>query len=183
MERGIGRRFSLVDAMALIAATAVGFGAIRGLSPEFYTYGFSPIPPPTWAQWWLVVLASWAFYVMPLPAAWTIAAVGLRFLGPRPGGRRLSARPGMTATVAASVAVAAGLAYYLIDLGNPSWHDRPFESTTYAAGVAVGAAWTVQAIGRRWRAERSWIDRLGRSLGVYWLLMIPILFGRTFAGF
>ena len=39
-------------------------------------------------------------------------------------------------------------------------------------GYAV-AAWLTLAIGRRWRPEPSWVNRWGRAIGVFWLLMIP----------
>jgi hypothetical protein len=38
------------------------------------------------------------------------------------------------------------------------------------AGGAVAAGWAILALGRRWRPERSWIDRLGAALGAYWIL-------------
>jgi hypothetical protein len=47
-------------------------------------------------------------------------------------------------------------------------------------GWAVCAAWTVLWLAGVWRAERSWIDRTGRVLGVYWVLNsvlgLPALF-------
>jgi hypothetical protein len=47
-------------------------------------------------------------------------------------------------------------------------------------GWAVGAAWTVLWLAGVWRAERSWIDRTGRVLGIYWILNsaigLPALF-------
>jgi hypothetical protein len=36
-------------------------------------------------------------------------------------------------------------------------------------GLAVIGAWLVLASGRRWGAEPSWIDRLGRLLGACWI--------------
>jgi hypothetical protein len=35
--------------------------------------------------------------------------------------------------------------------------------------VAILAMWIVLAIGRRWRAEPHWRDRLGRALGMAWI--------------
>ena len=46
--------------------------------------------------------------------------------------------------------------------------------TTHSAGVAVGAVWLVLALGGAWKAEPTSIDRWGRTLGAYWLLMIPL---------
>jgi hypothetical protein len=36
--------------------------------------------------------------------------------------------------------------------------------------VAVAATWITLAIVGRWRPERTWDDRLGRSLGVVWIV-------------
>ena len=41
-------------------------------------------------------------------------------------------------------------------------------------GIAIAACWVLLFPGGRWRTERSWIDLLGRILGVYWLAMIVI---------
>ena len=38
-------------------------------------------------------------------------------------------------------------------------------------GYAVAAAWLALAVAGRWRPERSWIDRLGRVLGVAWIVI------------
>lgn len=37
------------------------------------------------------------------------------------------------------------------------------------AGFAVAATWAVLAASGRWRPEKSWIDRLGRALGLTWI--------------
>ena len=38
----------------------------------------------------------------------------------------------------------------------------------------VAGAWLTLAASGHWRSERSWIDRLGRALGTYWLAYIGI---------
>ncbi len=37
------------------------------------------------------------------------------------------------------------------------------------AGFVVGGAWLALAMAGRWRPERSWVDRLGRAIGVFWI--------------
>jgi hypothetical protein len=37
--------------------------------------------------------------------------------------------------------------------------------------VAVAMSWIVLAIVGRWHPERAWDDRLGRALGVVWMLI------------
>jgi hypothetical protein len=176
----IRRRFSVLDAMILIAATAVGLGGIRVYSPAFYTYQYTPIPPPPWVNWLAVVLSNWAFYLSPLPAAWTLAALVFRLRAPRPPLRRLMRQPGAVANSAATMLILIGIVHYLLDLHNPSYHGGPFEYTVFSLGCGVGAAWLILALSMRWRGEPSWIDRLGRSLGIYWISMVPITLFRTY---
>ena len=37
-------------------------------------------------------------------------------------------------------------------------------------GSAVAVSWLILWLGGGWRAEPSWIDRLGRLLGVFWIV-------------
>ena len=67
-----------------------------------------------------------------------------------------------------------GLIEVFADQGAPSlmlvslyW--TPFYVPMFV-GWAVFVTWMTLLIGRRWRAERSWIDRLGRATGVFWIL-------------
>jgi hypothetical protein len=176
----IRRRFSLSDAMILVAATAMGLGGILTYSPDYYTWSYAPIPPSPWLAWSSVVLAHWAFYVSPLPAAWTLAALVLGLRSPRPPLHRLMRQPGAVAGSAATMLILIGVVHYLLDLHNPSWHEIPFEYTSFSVGSGVGAAWLTLALSRRWSPEPSWVDRLGRGLGVYWIAMVPIIILRTY---
>ena len=174
------RRFSVLDAMILVAATALGFGGIRTYSPAFYSYPYTPIPPPSWLSWSAVVLSNWAFYLSPLPAAWTLAALVLRIRPLRPSMRRLMRQPGTVALLAATILIPLGVVHYLLDLHSSSWHDVPFQYTSFSLGCGVGTAWLMLALSMRWRAERSWIDRLGRVLGAYWIGMVALILFRTY---
>jgi hypothetical protein len=174
------RRLSVLDAMILVAATAMGLAGIRACSPAFYSYQYTPITPPPWLNWLAVVLSNWAFYVSPLPAAWTLAAMVLRLRSPRPPMRRLMRQPGAVAVLAATMLVLIGVVHYLLDLHNPSLHDIPYQYTSFSLGCGVGSAWWILALGKRWRAEPSWIDRFGRALGAYWVGMVPLILFRTY---
>lgn len=44
-------------------------------------------------------------------------------------------------------------------------------------GLSISASWMTLLLGRRWRAEASWIDRLGRALGVLWILISILIVG------
>jgi hypothetical protein len=39
--------------------------------------------------------------------------------------------------------------------------------------AATPLAWFFLAVTRRWAAEPSWIDRLGRILGALWMVSLP----------
>ncbi len=41
----------------------------------------------------------------------------------------------------------------------------------WPCGIVVAAIWFVLAVSGRWRPEKTWIDRLGRSLGIIWILI------------
>jgi hypothetical protein len=43
------------------------------------------------------------------------------------------------------------------------------QTTPLYLGLAVLASWLTLRAGGWWRAEPSWIDRLGRALGVLWI--------------
>jgi hypothetical protein len=43
------------------------------------------------------------------------------------------------------------------------------------AYTAVLGSWLALALSRRFRPERSWIDRAGRALGLYWVLLLLTL--------
>jgi hypothetical protein len=45
--------------------------------------------------------------------------------------------------------------------------------------MAVLTSWMTLIVGRRWRAEPTWVDRLGRAVGVFWIVagaVVPGLF-------
>jgi hypothetical protein len=59
-------------------------------------------------------------------------------------------------------------------------HGTFVASLSPACGRTVAAVWLVIALAGRWKAERSWIDRLGRVLGVVWIVVsmlaaVPVL--------
>jgi hypothetical protein len=124
----------------------------------------------------LVLAAVMAVYLIaPVTGLLTLSLLPLRLMSPRPRRRRLARQPGFTATCAASIAfvfVGVGLARVVADMSYP-------RSTglaeivelwgTLLAGVAVLVSWVCLLISGRWRAEPSWIDRLGRAMGVFWI--------------
>jgi hypothetical protein len=174
--------------MILVAATAPAIVVMRNESlwPEF-----------PWPKSWGTVEDSYTFFNQIrwtsysfsfFFAAWSLAWLLLRLRRPRPRLRRLMRQPGMVACTASAVVLGIRLINHLSIAGLIACHyggadawgylddittqdEMPFVPSQI--GCAVAAAWAVQALGGCWRPERSWIDRMGRVLGWYWLAMIP----------
>jgi hypothetical protein len=186
--------------MAMIAATAVGFGLVRTYSLEVLNNELRPYPllPRCLLTIWTYILAT-----MPIAAMWSIALFGLRFRRPRPRWRRLTSQPGFVACGAILLVVAIRLVGFLtlvartagnrfystsltvgeafsVTVSFPGpvnaatvYNSAYFASSAFGMSVAVAASWLLLAASGRWRAEPEWIDRLGRVLGSYWVGIIP----------
>jgi hypothetical protein len=46
--------------------------------------------------------------------------------------------------------------------------------TIVSTAFAIPMVWTILALRGCWAAEPSWIDRLGRGLGICWSVSIPL---------
>jgi hypothetical protein len=189
MPAGPTRRFTLLDAMALVAATAVGLGLANEWSRKAARIvifvgpeeGLVPGLTP-WTKW---IILSW-----PVVAAWTVALVALRLRGPRPVGRRLFAPPGVAACLVASIMMALEVAdvvayrvFLMLSYGRPLTMDDNLYTLGYFAtrtipspsvGMAVAASWGALALAGRWRAEPGWLDRAGRVVGALWIALVFI---------
>jgi hypothetical protein len=42
-------------------------------------------------------------------------------------------------------------------------------------GVAVAMGWILLLVSGRWRGERSRINRTGRVLGWFWIILLPLM--------
>jgi hypothetical protein len=187
------RRFRLLDAMILVAATALGCGELQWLGRETggdvswtalcdgYWEFFRQTPGESWAgvaerTLELSLLIAWL--TMPLIAMWTLALIPIRLLGPRPRTRRLARQPGMVTTCASGVAIVfTGLQVVVAAMAegweNPMGLIGTQQMVAFVPmffGLAVSVSWMTLLVGRRWRAEPSWVDRLGRATGVFWIV-------------
>jgi len=179
------RRFTVLDALFLIAAGAVGLAWMRffqegesggesypdttdmyGRARWGFAYGLELV------NWWVTSLAYCAATV-------TVGLLALRLRGQtKTGLRRLTRRPGAVAvgavllTVAADLLTAASeiLCGVLIDKSYVSVFQFSYLSVSGPhAGVAVATAWGLLALSGRWRREPGWLDTSGIALGVFWL--------------
>ena len=205
MQSTSRRKFLMLDAMVMMAATAVALAILAGTGTnlerlaDWVRDSVENVgkPPEGWffSLWAIFVIDSLATVIaFPFCLVWTLAAIGLRYRQPRPPLRRVASLAGATACWAAAVPVVPGFLACLYD-----WQDRSLIFMTpwpYSwdfviggqheldllflpswGGLAVLGSWTTLILGRRWTAEPTWIDRVGRLLGIYWLstLIPPLL--------
>jgi hypothetical protein len=198
------RRFTLVDAMILVAATAIGCAWMPWISQltegevswsNFFEKVdlFRSSDNASWTLSDVPILAVagiyFAYLTAPLFMAWTLALIPIRVIGPRPRWRRLARQPGMMAACAAGLAlVFQGLMIPLVMLIIPQrlWPnllellEAGMPLPLLFIGLAVSTSWMTLLVGRRWRAEASWVDRLGRALGVGWIALGFVVSGMVF---
>jgi hypothetical protein len=184
------RRFQLLDAMILVAAIAFACGITQGLS--YATDGAI-----SWTAMWevarqnhdglagVVEIGAYSLILaLPFAGMLSLAVIPLRLMGSRPRWRRLARQPGITAMWAAGL----GIALSAVQIGIAAWTGMG-EASIYQIviathscisypGLAVLGAWALLLISKRWRSEMSWVDRMGRVLGFFWILVgvfVPIV--------
>lgn len=172
------RRFGLLDAMILVAATAIGLALTR--------LPFVDTEP--WRH--LRNSANRDLAGIPLLAAWTVTVLALRWRSPRPARPRLLRQPGVVALGAATLILgvkAALMACVWVDPGwlpklRPvppylllKWWEESIRSLPVQVGPAVAGAWVILWRGGRRRPERGWLDWSGRLIGVAWVALALII--------
>ncbi len=176
------RRFTLLDGMILVAATAVGYALVHVLERLIGEGAFLSLIREAWTGGGMFSSMALVLYLIILPVlmAWTVALIPLRLLKPRPRFRRATCQPGLMAGIAVTLAIGfMGLVVGILSI-SMSWLIGGLDQVVMIQGVlmlpaslglAVLVTWTTLLLGRRWRAEPSWIDRLGRIIGVAWVLL------------
>jgi hypothetical protein len=181
------RRFTIADTMIVVALVACLFAICSesvaparivmyarnapGLFRYLYLGGplstlpFRGLSRPMMVDYlrWtpVTILGEIGFPLLPLS---TLAFLMFRMRKPRPPWRELLRQPGMSGILAAVLAV-----LIEVDLG---WLSVPIPTPIpLNIGLAVATTWCIQAITGLWRAERSWVDRLGRSLCLCWMVL------------
>jgi hypothetical protein len=178
--------------MVLIAATAVSFAIFRqGVSGQgsFSTFGGSVEP-------WLFF---WMHQIVPFPAMWSLALLGIAVRDRSRGRRRKPREAGAVASCAAVVALTLttliASTFYILHVAEelraiprifsharnshamPPFANAPMEEIV---GAAVLGAWSAMVASGRWWARPTWIDRLGRILGIIWIgLFLIYLYAYT----
>jgi hypothetical protein len=171
------RKATILDGMILVAAAACGLALSRAIDSPYYV-----------SSNWFGRIADGVVRVsavLPFLMTFTPAVLIMRLRRPRPGWRRLARQPGVAACAAAMMPVV----FAWLEAAYLEWdprHESVFAATLpwgpglvfcecgYHAGVWVLAAWLALALSGRRRSERSGIDRLGRLVGVGWLMMLAV---------
>ncbi len=182
-------RLSLSDLMILISATGFGLGCYVLIDNSLFRgqrYFFGLLQPPTgvWTSAKVIDrLAGFLSSMLPVFGSWSMAipVVGLR--KPRPIRRRTMRGPGMTACLAAlnGMLIAsgvAGLSFAMrraidgsITLPANFWNRGTlFDDAIMFAGVSVASTWVISLAMGKWHPRPDPIDRLGRAVGVLWLV-------------
>lgn len=169
-------RLGLLDAMILVAGVAVGLSAIAAARPFVFD---RPLPAGSLPRLREIVLRAQIVGASLLAGGTLAVVVGAGVSGWRGGGA-----PGVVASVAASAGVVGHLLTVAVGRaarrdGTP-WFDGSTDAilvlfpASYIGGLLVAGAWLGLALGRAWRPEPTWTDRLGRSLGAAWLALLAL---------
>jgi hypothetical protein len=175
------RRFLISDAIVLVAAAALMLSADRAVHWIWSAFSEWFGDVPSWNQWetrrmaWSLALAS-----LSLPLLCSLVV--------RPADRSRLRRgaPGLVVHLAIATVVAVRLAgwatqasFYALFEGRPGFYDTRWtvEVLNYLrddlrkdAVIAILASWLSLKVVRRWNPEKAWDDRLGRFVGLLWVV-------------
>ena len=186
----IRRRFRLLDAMILVAATALGFGAIGWLaraanvSLQELSDAVSEIFPQQGRQLTAEGIATSCVIglglVTPLFAAWALALLPIRLISPRPRWRRLASRAGNDGSLLHGHGTGGARtcdhfrhsSLRRCPRRKRSRRVRRSHPSCIAGVIRPDSRGNLDELTRRptLGAERSWIDRAGRALGCFWIV-------------
>jgi len=167
------RTFSLGDAMILILALALGLGLARPYIILFANYihtapnkYFQTLDGTVSLGGSLnLIMLYFLYFLLP-------AFLILRLRRPRPPMHSLVRQPGFAACAAPVACYLAALPWSLLNPFVPAGEVIELAGQMLVA-AATPLAWFFLAVTRRWAAEPSWIDRLGRILGALWMVSLP----------
>jgi hypothetical protein len=165
-------KLSLVDAMAFIAATALGLASVS-LIPGMMDPGIFMIYQHG-GQYPLVV-ATITLLV------WTLTPLMLGHTRRPKLTTHRTEEPGFVACVSVAVTipilVVAHVGYGLALLLKRQylelyvWILGPILASASYSGIGVAGAWITLAVAGRWKSVMSWSDLWGRILGIIWIIL------------
>jgi hypothetical protein len=152
------RPFKLIDAMILVAVAAFGMASMRPGWNQFQIFWASMKRVPTWQAY--VGMAQTSLTIAFLNLA--VAYVWIRLIPPRLPTSDLIRQPGML-----SLVLLIGLAFLYLAL---SAFVPLVAETNMIIALALGLSWGAACRRYRSRAELGWIERIGRFVGVGWVV-------------
>jgi hypothetical protein len=163
------RSFTLLDALVIVAALAVGFALARWqgviLSPSFATR--SPF------ELFLIRLRNVGRLITPILFCLSVATLVSGMVPPGFPRRWRIRSPGMIACLSVTLVVCADGFWYLIlhvaRIRSGVLLGTVIMTWQAQATCAVIASWTTLWLVGRWRSGPSWPDRLGRIIGGTWI--------------
>jgi len=187
------RKLTLLDLVVVVASVAAGFALLRWRLAFADVFRFfqtiSDAPPWRWtARSFSLRLSGLLDLATPCALTGTLGVLILRILPPRPHLPRLARQPGFVACITFLVVATFTTGTVLLTLwsrgklGPTSNLDMItyYTVTTGLAaqlgGLSVAAAWSVLGLGSRFRPEASWVDRLGRLMGLFWIASSVVMF-------
>ncbi len=160
MAGAFPRRFTLADAMILVAAAGAGLAGARWWyrQPGFVNPSSLDVQSST-------ELVAWA--LMPFIPALAM----IRLKGPRPRRRKLLRESGFQAITASGLGVVAALLTGRWGI-RPGWSSLGYGIGSGApdmVGPAVAISWLLTGLAGARRSRPGAIDRSGRALGWLWI--------------
>jgi hypothetical protein len=172
MQGEPSRRFTILDALALVAAVGIGLALARAYQSSMDSAAAGvAMTYPLSIRW---------FGPAPLLVSLTLTLFVLRLIGPRPQYERLVGSPGFAACYAAALGLAItaltvvmqfGTNYLHYSRSSLHLHFLMMRSVTFAAPSVAGAWLTLGLLGW-WRRERDWVEVSGIVLGFDWLVLL-----------
>jgi hypothetical protein len=186
------RRFTVLDGMIVVGAVGLALAPLKwlGLRSNSWVFFREMAAGFAWDWGWFDdFIPEMLLLATPPAVAATLAVLAMRLRQPRPLWRKLTRQPGLAACLVLVPTWALAAAFTVVNVLSIDRMTPPFkDGSTYAqqagvwgegfatwggllGGFAVLIAWATLAISGRWRAEPSWLDRLGRLVGLAWIAL------------
>ncbi len=156
------RPFKLIDAMILIAAAAIWMSLMHPRWNQFQMVWIGSRKVPSWQSYIGMVEGGLALSLWLL----TVAYLVMRLIPPRPVGSDLMRQPGML-LVGLMIALLILLMLFSVVIPLVPW-------TNVLIALSLGLSWLAVCRRNRSRAELGWIEGIGRSVGVGWIVTTAV---------
>ncbi len=183
------RSFTILDALLLVASTAIGLALCVSFSRVIDPFPMPPMPPPPVIQAPALInipsrrVGEYCRYMSFFLVVWTPTVLFMRLRKPRPRLRFIGRYCGTSACVAVLAVLFSDTVRVLLNHGalaargadsSVAEADGPFEiikNLSGTAGLAIIAAWCVLALIRRLQFDRGWIEMSGLLLATSWIVL------------